>query len=162
MNIIIIHFFPIIYNIHINFVYILFILTPFSSIPGNWVNRVLAKTGTIVDNGFHGIYVNAKINAGSRIAELMQYFINSNGSNEAFPDLSSRIRYFKEQEGVKIMTQILANVMDEIKRDGKMDGKREMIRKMLSMNFAISEIARIAEMPEEEIKKIANDEVSLV
>lgn len=60
------------------------------------------------------------------------------------------------------MTQILANVMEEIKRDGKMDGKREMIRKMLSMNFAISEIARIAEMPEEEIKKIAHDEVSLV
>ena len=36
------------------------------------------KTNKVIYNGVHKLYVNAAANDGSDIAELMQYFMNSN------------------------------------------------------------------------------------
>ena len=42
------------------------------------VNRCLLETGDIVNNGIHELYVNAAVNDGSDIVDLMQYFMNGN------------------------------------------------------------------------------------
>lgn len=68
----------------------------------------IKETGTTVDDGIHRIFVNCAVDDGSDIAELMRYFKNSTGSNNKFPKLSNRIKYFKEsKEGADTMTQIV-------------------------------------------------------
>lgn len=70
------------------------------------IDRVVRETGEIVDNGFHEIYTNAKVDDGTKIAKLMQYMMNTNGECKEFPRLSKRVKYFKEeQEGVRNMCE---------------------------------------------------------
>ncbi|MDO5416708.1 MAG: Rpn family recombination-promoting nuclease/putative transposase [Lachnospiraceae bacterium] len=78
------------------------------------IDRMIRETGRIVQNGTHEIYVNAAVDDGSDISELMQYFKHSNGRNRKFPKLSNRIRYFKEsQEGVKSMSSAFEDYMNQ-------------------------------------------------
>lgn len=72
------------------------------------INRVIAETGTIVENGTHEIYVNTAIDDKSDIAELMQYFKKSVGEHQNFQKLCKRVKYFKEsQKGVSDMCQLV-------------------------------------------------------
>ena len=69
--------------------------------------RILRETGTFIENGTHEIYVNTKIDDGSDIAQLMQYFKNSTGIHPLFPKLSKQIHYYKEtSEGVNTMVDV--------------------------------------------------------
>ena len=71
------------------------------------VQRTIKKSGTFIENGTHEIYVNTKIDDGSDIAQLMQYFKNSTGIHPLFQKLSSRIHYYKETpEGVNTMVDV--------------------------------------------------------
>ena len=74
------------------------------------VRRALEKSNTTVYNGLHEIYVNTAVNDGTLIAELMQYFENSNGINPNFEKLSTRVEELKTDE-----TEVtsMANVFDE-------------------------------------------------
>ena len=48
------------------------------------------------------IYVNAKVDDGSKIAQLMKYIKNKHGEHPLFPKLSARVKYLKEdQKGVE-------------------------------------------------------------
>lgn len=72
------------------------------------VRRSLEETDTTVYNGIHEIYVNTAVNDHSDIAELMQYFRNSNGSNPKFQKLSKRVNYLKEsQKEVNTMSSVI-------------------------------------------------------
>ena len=72
------------------------------------IHRAISETGTIVENGVHEIYVNTKVDDGSDIAELMQYFKHSKGLHPKFKKLSERVHYLKEtNEGVKEMCDIV-------------------------------------------------------
>ncbi len=112
------------------------------------VNRCLLETGDIVNNGIHELYVNAAVNDGSDIAELMQYFMNSNGYHPKFEKLSKRVQYFKEQqEGVSSMSSVIE---DYAKDYAKNYAKEENIKMatnaavfMLKKGIAPKEIAEI-------------------
>ena len=112
------------------------------------VNRCLLETGDIVNNGIHELYVNAAVNDGSDIAELMQYFMNSNGYHPKLKKLSKRVQYFKEQqEGVSSMSSVIE---DYAKDYAKNYAKEENIKMatnaaitMLKKGIAPKEIAEI-------------------
>ena len=65
-------------------------------------------TEQFVENGTHEIYVNAAVDDGSAIAELMQYFLNSSGYHENFKAVCNRVNYLKEQnKGVNSMSAVI-------------------------------------------------------
>lgn len=70
------------------------------------VERVIKENGDVVDNGMREVYVNAKIDDGSKTAQLMKYMKDTQGEHPLFPRLSARVKYLKEeQEGVKEMCE---------------------------------------------------------
>ena len=78
------------------------------------IDRVIQEEGIVVDNGVHEVYVNVAVDDGTEIAELMQYFKDSNGANEKFVKLCNRVDYFKyEKEGVKVMTTLFEKYVNE-------------------------------------------------
>ena len=116
------------------------------------INRVIEETGTIVENGTHEIYANTAIDDKSDIAELMQYFKDSNGEHENFMKLCNRVKYFKEsKEGVSEMCQLVEDYAKEYNKNSdiqkiiilfKNGGTMDLALKMFS-NFSVEEIEKI-------------------
>ncbi len=72
------------------------------------VDRVLRETGKVVDNGAMEIYVNAQIDDGTDIADLMKVFSQDATYDDKFPKASDRKRIFKTtEEGVRQMCEII-------------------------------------------------------
>lgn len=64
------------------------------------IDRVIRETGEVQENGLQEIYVNAKIDDGSDVAELMRIFKEPDIYDfEKFPKVSGRKKQFKESEG---------------------------------------------------------------
>ncbi len=74
------------------------------------VRRSLAETEMTVYNGLHEIYVNTAAKDGTLVAELMQYFEDSNGINPKFEKLSYHVEQLKNDE-TEVTT--MASVFDE-------------------------------------------------
>ena len=53
-------------------------------IPLYHVDRVVRETEKVVDNGFEEIYVNAAVNDGSDVSELMEVFVSETAYNVFF------------------------------------------------------------------------------
>lgn len=62
------------------------------------IDSVIRETGVVVDNGLHEVYINTTIDDGTVLAEMMKYFVDSQGINQKFPKLSERTMYFKESK----------------------------------------------------------------
>lgn len=78
------------------------------------VQRTIKKSGTYIENGTHEIYVNTKIDDGSDIARLMQYFKHSTGMHPLFQKLSSQVYYYKETpKGVHDMVDVWEEYANE-------------------------------------------------
>jgi len=75
---------------------------------------VLEENGQVVYNGINEIYVNAAINDGSLVAELMAYLKNSTSENGKFPNIAKRVKYYKESnEGVSAVCDIVQELIAE-------------------------------------------------
>ena len=72
------------------------------------VDRVLRETGQVVDNGAMEIYVNAQIDDGTDVADLMKVFSEDAVYDDRFPNASERKRIFKTtEEGMRQMCEII-------------------------------------------------------
>lgn len=101
------------------------------------VERTVKENGREVNNGWEEIYVNARIDDGSKIAELMKYMKDTRGENFLFPKLSARVKYLKEQrEGVHMVSKALAEYTEEKVKEAKKEAKREA--KQSARNSAIN------------------------
>lgn len=88
------------------------------------VDHVIRETSERIDNGLREIYINAAVDDGSEIAELMQCFLQTDVDNKKFPKFSERVHYFKhDEEGVKIMCAI----SEEIRNEGIEVGKEKTL-----------------------------------
>jgi hypothetical protein len=86
--------------------------------------NTIIETGEFVENGLSEVYVNTKVDDGTEIAQLMQYFKKSVGYNPICPKLSNRVKLFKEyEEGVDSM----CTIMEEERLAGREEGRREGI-----------------------------------
>lgn len=122
-----------------------------------YVYRVIRGTDVVVNNGFTEIYVNAAIDDGSEIADLMQYFKKSTRENETgrFPKLARRAYDFKNNEEE---VDSMCEIMEQERRYGREEGVEEGILKTLLSQYAKgrlteSEFEEDAGMTLEEAKK---------
>lgn len=57
------------------------------------MNKTLGKSGKEYDDGRHVIFVNAAVDDGSDVAEMMQYFKKADPNDMSRGDLSKRVHY---------------------------------------------------------------------
>ena len=82
------------------------------------INRSIEETDDEVDNGYNEIYVNAKIDDGSEVAELMKIFISADiPYNEKFPKICNSIRALKEEKRSDNMCKIVEEYAKEYAKE---------------------------------------------
>lgn len=113
------------------------------------------KTVTPIDDGERFIYVNGDSNVDAEaedndVAELMAYFKNSNGRNEKFPNLSSRVESLKNDEKeVVAMCELVERYAEEEKFESAIESAvktaqnfgqtKETIMKYIVSEFMLNE-----------------------
>lgn len=85
------------------------------------IDRSINETGDAFKDGVHLMVVNGENEDNSPIGRLMHDFKCTDPDEMHYDVLANRVRYFKEEEGVKIMCEI----WDEIRNQGRLEGKRE-------------------------------------
>ena len=82
------------------------------------VDKVLRETGTVIDDGFSEVFVNAQIDDGTDIAELMGCFLKKEVDNKKFEKFSSRVRYLREDEGgVESLSAVMKRYEDQVRSE---------------------------------------------
>ena len=122
------------------------------------IRRSLEETDTTVYNGIHEIYVNTSVNDGTIIAELMQYFENSNGINPNFEKLCYRVEQFKESEkGVTSM----ASVFDEYAEEYAQEREKAAAVRLLKEGVPAEIIVKaLPSLSIEDIKQLQHAELA--
>lgn len=118
------------------------------------VDKILRETGDVVDDGLHEIFVNAAINDGSNIAELMQSFKQQMVDNPKFPKLSDRMKLLKETQGG---ASAVCAVMERYEKQAVEKERISLIKKMLNQGFSKDTILNLGFSEEEfcEAKRIS-------
>lgn len=121
-----------------------------------YVDRVLRGIGKVVYNGLTEIYINASVNDGSDIAELMQIFCKDDEYNfEKFP-ITSNLKYFLKntEKGRAIMGKASQEIFDEGFRKGKMDSYIELYNEG---TLTLKSAAEHSGLSEEEFLKLVEE-----
>ena len=97
---------------------------------------MVEELGKKVHNDYGEIYVNTKVNDGSKIAELMQIFTSSEvPSNSNFPKICNTIREYKEgkrrEEMCTIVEEYGKKQRDAGVKSGKTLGRKELMTVVL-------------------------------
>ena len=120
------------------------------------VKKFLADTKTPYDDGLHVVYVNAAIDDGSKIADMMQYFKTSDPNDMEHGELSKRVHYLKRAEGgFSEMCEVSEKIFNEGKAEGRAEGRIEN-QKKTALNLSKMGI------PAEKIAEIIDASVKLV
>ena len=122
------------------------------------------ETGAKVPDGYQAIYVNTKNNDGSRIAELMQCFLQTEIDNPNFPILAEELRAEKGNiEGDEAMCKIVEDYAEkraqergrEERAEGKVQGMQDTLIALVKKNLlALTDAAKEANMSESEFMKL--------
>ena len=118
------------------------------------------ETGVRVPDGYQAIYVNTKNNDGSRIAELMQCFLQTEIDNPNFPILAEELRAEKGNiEGDEAMCKIVEDYAEkrgrEERAEGKVQGMQDTLIALVKKNLlALTDAAKEANMSESEFMKL--------
>ena len=109
---------------------------------------VIEETNDAVDNGLTEVYVNTAVNDGSTIAELMECFLQEQVNNKKFPLLSSRVWYYKNEEGgVNAMCKIVEDYANEM----MLESVKNLLENGCNLDMVIASFKSI---PEELIRKL--------
>ena len=132
------------------------------------VDRIIRENGTMVDNGFSELYVNAEVQDDSDVAKLMDIFTRHDAyDDEMFPITSKRKRLFKTtEEGVNEMCEVIEKYIAEGRREGirkgirkgrsegRREGKVEAIRNLMeSMSMTAEQAMKALKIPAGEFGK---------
>ena len=124
------------------------------------VDRIIRENGTMVDNGFSELYVNAEVQDDSDVAKLMDIFTRHDAyDDEMFPITSKRKRLFKTtEEGVNEMCEVIEKYIAEGRREGRSEGRREGkaedIRSLMeSMSLTAEQAMKALKIPAGEFGK---------
>ena len=121
------------------------------------IDRVLREKGSVEDNGVHEIYVYAKGGDKSEVTDLMKYVLDSNGFNPQFPRISSRVQYFKQDNGG---TRGMGKTIAELRAEGRAEGMSKGIQKGMAkgmekgMAKATAEVLKNLGISQEEYRTI--------
>ena len=100
---------------------------------GEWrtiyhVQKVIAETGQIIDDGTKYIYVNTVVDDGTDISSLMSCFTKKEFENPKFPILSKAVKYLKTTEGG---LNSMCTVMQHYEEIAEQRGKRLLLFEMV-------------------------------
>ena len=113
------------------------------------IDKVIRENGVTVDDGLHEIFVNASVNDGSNIAELMQCFTQKNLNNPKFRAVTRRFKELKETEGG---LTVMCKLMDDIVNEEKEKVRIELLTNMINNGYSKKDILNIG-FTEDEYKK---------
>ena len=132
------------------------------------VDRVVRETDTRADNGVREIYINSANKDGSKIAKLMEIFVNDDSYDKKnFPNISKLKHMLKHtKEGKSKMTELIREVFkDEIEegerkaekkgeRKGKLSQALETCVNAIKKGLGLEIIKDIVNLPEKDFNKI--------
>lgn len=117
------------------------------------IDKVIRENGITVDDGLHEIFVNASVNDGSNIAELMQCFTQKNLNNPKFRAVTRRFKELKETEGgLTTMCKLMDDIVNEEKEKEKEKVRIELLTNMINNGYSKKDILNIG-FTEDEYKK---------
>lgn len=123
------------------------------------IDKIIRENGITVEDGLHEIFVNAAVDDGSNIAELMQCFKQKDLNNLKFKAVTRRFKELKETEGglnamCKIMEDIVKEENEKILKELKEERQKTIkrITKMISKGYSKEEILEL-DYTEEEYKE---------
>ncbi len=118
------------------------------------IDKVVRETGNILDDGMKTVCVNTKANDGSKIAELMQLFTQTEVKSSKFPVFTERMNDIKNSErGQRKMCEI----MEEYAEERVEEAKKEMIQEMLRDDMSVDKIAQYADTDINYVLKIQSN-----
>lgn len=120
------------------------------------VERCFLESGEVFGDGSHILYVNGAYRDETPIGKLMHDFSCTDPANMYYDELAERVRFFKEdKEGIAIMCKAMEDMRNESLQEGKKEEKRLTVLRMLEIGkYALEEIAEIAGLPLDEVKKL--------
>ena len=122
------------------------------------IDKVIRENGITVDDGLHEIFVNAAVNDGSNIAELMQCFKQKDLNNPKFKAVTRRFKELKETEGgLNAMCKIMEDIIKEEEREKNI----KRIAKMISKGYSKEEILDL-DYTEEEYEEAEKELIATV
>lgn len=122
-----------------------------AGLPLYHVNRFTEETGKAFGDDAHIIYVNSQIKDDTALGKLMQDFSCTDPSNMNYKILADRVRYFKEEEGVLTMCQML----EEMRNETALQTTKEFaLRLIIRGKDTLEEISEITNLPIEEVNHI--------
>ena len=117
------------------------------------IDKVIRENGITVDDGLHEIFVNASVNDGSNIAELMQCFTQKNLNNPKFRAVTRRFKELKETEGgLTTKCKLMDDIEYEEKQKEKEKVRIELLTNMINNGYSKKDILNIG-FTEDEYKK---------
>ncbi len=110
------------------------------------VEKTLGKHKSPYDDGRHITYVNAEVDDGSEVAELMKYFKTADPNDMRFGALSKRVRFLKTQKGgYEEMGDTFETLWEFGRKEGREEGaletKRNMAKKLFAKDNSVDDIA---------------------
>lgn len=92
------------------------------------VEKYFKGTDVKYDDGIHVTYVNAEVDDGTAVAELMKYFKVTDPQDMSQGDLSNRVHFLKcEEGGYEIMCEMSEKWVAEGRQEGRQEGRKEGI-----------------------------------
>lgn len=118
------------------------------------IDSVIRETCTGVDDGFHRIFVNAKVDDGSNLARLMRCFLQEEMNDPKFPRTSERVHMLKHSEGG---VNAMCAIMEEYAKEYAKESDKKMV-KQLFKNGASFELVKVSitSLSEKELMEIYN------
>lgn len=130
------------------------------------VLKHLGDLDTPYDDGLHMYYLNAAVDDGSVIANLMKYFKTADANDNSQGSLSKRINTIKTQkEGSTFMDELLKEALNIGKAEGLAEGltkgknqeKIATAKRLLRMHLSIQDIAKATMLSIAEIKELQDE-----
>ena len=90
------------------------------------VEKRFKGTKITYEDGIHVTYVNAEIEDGTEVSQLMKYFKTTDPEDMSQGELSKRIHFLKcEEGGLKVMCEMSEKWIEEGRAEGRAEGREE-------------------------------------
>ena len=115
------------------------------------VEKRFKGTEITYEDGIHVTYVNAEIEDGTEVSQLMKYFKTTDPEDMSQGELSKRIHFLKcEEGGLKVMCEMSEKWIEEGRAEGRAEGEerkaKEVVFSLADRGMSAENIADIVKM----------------
>ncbi len=126
------------------------------------IDKVIRETGDVIEDGIHMVFVNAKINDGTKVAELMEIFKSSSvPKNEKFPKVCRAVRNYKVGKGRDTMCTLVENYAkeyaEEVAKEATKKNTLEIAKALISAGASDEMIKKATGYDQAELDKLRSE-----